>query len=219
MAESHVFARRLEAAENAPFAVVAIGSSAGGVQALSALLAGLSPDFSLPILVCHHVLRDRPTLLPAILARRTRLRVALAKEGVRPAPRSIYIAPPNRHMLVRPDGRLDLSDAERINWCRPRRRRAVPVGRGRVRRRRHRRGAHRLRARWGDGQPFNPAARRVGHRPGRGDGRGGRHATGRARSRRGRSRSSARPDARRPGRTRPTRALQIRTALDRRVSG
>lgn len=108
-----------EAKRGVGYDIVAIGSSAGGVQALSALVAGLPGDFPLPILICQHVLRDRPTMLPAIIARRTRLRVTLAEEGTVPMPGSIHVAPPDRHLLVRPDGALGLSDGERVNFCRP----------------------------------------------------------------------------------------------------
>ena len=106
-------------ADDGRFAVVAIGSSWGGVQALPELIGGLPADFPLPILIGHHVSRDRPTMLPTIIARRSRLPVALAEEDVKPKPGSVYIAPPDRHLLVRPDGRIGLSDDERVNWCRP----------------------------------------------------------------------------------------------------
>lgn len=102
-----------------PSGVVAIASSAGGIQALKTLVGALPVCFPLPILICQHVLRSRPSMLPAILAYRTSLPVAAAGEGVRPMPGSIHVAPSNRHMLVRPDGRLGLSDDERVNHCRP----------------------------------------------------------------------------------------------------
>lgn len=101
------------------FGVIAIGASAGGIPALMALAAALPSDFPAPILVCQHLQRDRPTQLPALLGYRTRLRVMLAGDGQRPESASIYIAPPNRHLLVKGDGRLGLSDDERVNFCRP----------------------------------------------------------------------------------------------------
>ena len=101
------------------FAVVAIGSSAGGIQALRRLVSGLPDDFPLPILVCQHVHRDKPSRLPEILARCTGLRAVAGAEGDRPSPGTIHVAPPNRHLRVRPDGLLGLSDGERVNHCRP----------------------------------------------------------------------------------------------------
>jgi two-component system chemotaxis response regulator CheB len=101
------------------FGIVAIGASAGGIGALMSLVAELPPDFPAPVLICQHVLRSRPSLLPVLLGYRTRLRVVAAEDGDAPQPGSIHVAPSNRHLLVRPDGRLGLSDAERVNYCRP----------------------------------------------------------------------------------------------------
>ena len=101
------------------FAAVAIAASVGGVQALKLIVAGLPADFPLPVLICMHVHREYPSLLPEILARCTPLRVTAAETGMRPEPGTAYAAPSNRHLLVGADGLLALSDAERVNWCRP----------------------------------------------------------------------------------------------------
>jgi two-component system chemotaxis response regulator CheB len=60
-----------------------------------------------------------PSVLPMILGWRTRLVVRWAADGDELEPSHIYVAPPNRHLLVGPDGRLALSDGERIGWWRP----------------------------------------------------------------------------------------------------
>lgn len=101
------------------FDVVAIAASVGGVTALQALVAGLPPDFPMPVLVCQHVLRTRPTQLHRVLACRTRLQVAIAEQGDVPRPGHIYVAPSNRHLLVLPERTFELSDGERVNYCRP----------------------------------------------------------------------------------------------------
>jgi two-component system chemotaxis response regulator CheB len=101
------------------FGIVVIGASAGGIGALMSLVAEFPPGFPAPILICQHVLRSRPSLLPVLLGYRTRLRVVAAEDEDVPQPGSIYVAPSNRHLLVRGDGRLGLSDAERVNFCRP----------------------------------------------------------------------------------------------------
>jgi two-component system chemotaxis response regulator CheB len=112
-------ARLCGAGERPSFDVVVIASSAGGIQALLALIAALPIHFPLPILICQHVLRSQPSRLPAVLGWHTPLHVAAAEEGIRLAPGSIHVAPSNRHMLLRPDGMLGLSDAKRVNFCRP----------------------------------------------------------------------------------------------------
>lgn len=103
----------------AQFAIVVIASSMGGIAALKCIVAELPPDFPLPILICQHLNRSGPSYLPAILAQRTSMRVVVSEAGVRPQAGTIYIAPPNRHLLVGPDRTLALSDEERVNWCRP----------------------------------------------------------------------------------------------------
>ena len=99
--------------------VVVVASSAGGVVALKTLVAGLPASFPLPILICHHVQRDRPSMLVDILARRTRLQVTEARDGAEPSPGLIHVAPPNHHLVMCSDGTLNLSNAERVNYCRP----------------------------------------------------------------------------------------------------
>lgn len=105
--------------EDPRFAVLAIAASLGGVSALGDLLSGLPADFPLPILVCQHVGRGRPSLLSAILARRTALGVLPASDGDLPLPGTVYVARSDRHLMIRADGRLALSEAQRVNFCRP----------------------------------------------------------------------------------------------------
>lgn len=101
------------------YAVVAIAASLGGIGALSRLIAGLPANFPLPILVVQHLRRGRPSLLPTVLAYRTGFPMKLAEEGERPVPGQVYLAPPNRHLLVRSDGALGLSVGDPVNFCRP----------------------------------------------------------------------------------------------------
>ncbi len=101
------------------FDIVAIASSLGGIQALIRVLGALPADFPLPILVLQHLRRGRPSLLPEILARHTKLRVKPAAEGDRPEPGWVHVALPDRHLHIRPDGLLGLSDGACVNFCRP----------------------------------------------------------------------------------------------------
>jgi two-component system chemotaxis response regulator CheB len=101
------------------YAVLGIGASLGGQAALTAVLARLPGDFPIPILVVQHMMADGPNLLPGILARRTRLRVAPAEPGERPRPGTVHVARPDHHLLVAPDGTLALPRSERVNFTRP----------------------------------------------------------------------------------------------------
>ncbi|WP_207541145.1 chemotaxis protein CheB [Sabulicella rubraurantiaca] len=99
--------------------VVGIAASLGGIQALTLVLKALPTDFPLPVLIVQHLRRGAPSILPEILARRTTLRVKSAVEGGRPLPGGVYVAPPDRHLLVRADGRFGLSSSAPVNFCRP----------------------------------------------------------------------------------------------------
>lgn len=54
-----------------------------------------------------------------ILSRRTALEVKQAEEGDSIEPGKVYIAPPNRHLLVNPDGTLSLTQSELVHFVRP----------------------------------------------------------------------------------------------------
>ena len=99
--------------------VVAIGASAGGLHALSLILAALPPSFPAPILVVQHLSPNFPSQLAHILSRRTVLHVKEAEEGDRIQAGHVYIASPASHLLVCPDGTLSLSDTDKVRHCRP----------------------------------------------------------------------------------------------------
>ena len=94
---------------HAAFDVVAIAASAGGLQALSLVLAGLPENFPAAILIVQHLDPRHRSLMADILGRRTALKVKQAQAGDRLEPGLILIAPPNYHMLVTDDGDLALT--------------------------------------------------------------------------------------------------------------
>jgi two-component system chemotaxis response regulator CheB len=97
---------------------VAIGASAGGVEALSTLLAGLPPDLPAAIFVVMHLSPESESVLPRILGRCTGLVVRPAANDQPIEPGHVYVAPPDAHVLVR-DHRVELSGAPRQNGFRP----------------------------------------------------------------------------------------------------
>lgn len=102
-----------------PLEAVVIGTSAGGLAALSRLVSGLSSHFPLPILVVQHVPAVTPTQLAEIFQRKTGLRVKEAdeKEALRPA--TLYFAPPGYHLLLESDRSLSLSQDDAVHFSRP----------------------------------------------------------------------------------------------------
>ena len=104
---------------NAAFDVVALASSAGGLAALSRVLSALPPNFPAAIAVVQHLDPRHRSLMADILSRRTALKVKQAEEGDVLNPATVYIASPNRHLLVNPDGTLSLSQSELVHFVRP----------------------------------------------------------------------------------------------------
>ncbi|WP_369829840.1 chemotaxis protein CheB [Mycobacterium sp. ACS4054] len=98
--------------------VVAIGASAGGVEALSKLAAGLSPDVPYAYLVTLHVPAGAPSILARILNRSGPLPAVAAEHGAELEPARIYVARPDRHLLV-DDHHVVLSQGPTENGHRP----------------------------------------------------------------------------------------------------
>lgn len=106
-------------ASRAAFDIVALAASAGGIGALSALLEALPAGFPASIVVVQHLDPRHRSLMADILRRRTQLTVSQAREGEVIGPGAVYIAPPDRHLLVNPDGTLSLSQSELVHFVRP----------------------------------------------------------------------------------------------------
>ncbi|MFI5991045.1 chemotaxis protein CheB [Streptomyces sp. NPDC051362] len=110
---------RAEASTPEQYAVVAVASSAGGIYALIELLGGLGADFPVPVLVVQHLDRRHRTVIADVLSRRTELAVKLAEADERIEAGTVYIAPPDRHLLAGPEGVLSLSNSELVHFVRP----------------------------------------------------------------------------------------------------
>jgi two-component system, chemotaxis family, CheB/CheR fusion protein len=90
-----------------PFLVVAVGASAGGLEAFSLLLGTMPSNAPLAVVLVQHMSRTHTSRLSEILATRTALCVVTASDGVRVQSGRVYVIPPNRHMTVI-DGHLRL---------------------------------------------------------------------------------------------------------------
>lgn len=82
------------------FPIVGIGASAGGLDALSELLAHLPQDAGMAVLVVQHLDRAHPSLLTDILANRTPLSVSEARDGQPIEENHVYVIPPDTTMSV-----------------------------------------------------------------------------------------------------------------------
>jgi two-component system, chemotaxis family, protein-glutamate methylesterase/glutaminase len=79
-----------------------------------ALLAGLPPDFPLPIAIVQHRSTKHPNMLAKVLGRHCALPVRIASEGEALRPGVVYLAPPELHMTVLADRSFSLADGRKI---------------------------------------------------------------------------------------------------------
>lgn len=97
--------------------LITIGGSAGGVEALLALAAGLPAQLQAAVLVVLHIGPHR-SVLPELLAGAGPLPAAHARDGEPPLASRIYVAPPDQHLLLG-GGLLRLSHGAKENHTRP----------------------------------------------------------------------------------------------------
>jgi two-component system, chemotaxis family, CheB/CheR fusion protein len=87
--------------------LVVVGSSAGGIEALSVLVSSLPSDFPAPVVLAQHLDPTRPSNLNHILERRSTLPVVLVEDRARVEAGVIYVVPSNRHVTIR-NGQVEL---------------------------------------------------------------------------------------------------------------
>src|SRR6476661_4875078 len=80
---------------SAPFPIVGIGASAGGLEAFTDLLAALPSNTGMAFVLVQHLDPDHPSLLTTLLGRTTAMRVEEIQDGVRIQPNHVYVIPPN----------------------------------------------------------------------------------------------------------------------------
>lgn len=101
------------------FDLVAIGASAGGVNALLSILRELPAGFAPAVLVVLHVSAERPSPVARLLGEHCRLPVAEAFDKQPIEAGTVTLAPPDYHMLVERERRISLSLDEPVMFSRP----------------------------------------------------------------------------------------------------
>ncbi len=98
--------------------VVAIASSAGGINALTQVFSGFPADVPAAIIIVQHLRSDRTSNLPQHLVRSSRLRVIMAEDGLPLEEGVAYLAVPGKHIVIR-DSRVYLNTDDPVNYVRP----------------------------------------------------------------------------------------------------
>jgi len=104
-------ARRIE--------VVVMGGSAGALLALGSILPALPADFPLPIALVLHVPPTKPSYLVEALRQECALRIKEAEDKEPLMPATLYVAPPNYHLLIEKRRWFSLSADELVHFSRP----------------------------------------------------------------------------------------------------
>lgn len=98
---------------------VGIAVSTGGPVALQGFLSALPRDMEAPVVVVQHIASGFVQGLAIWLASATGIAVRVAVDGERLRPGSVYLAPENRHLEMRPGGTLSVSEEPPVRGFRP----------------------------------------------------------------------------------------------------
>ena len=99
--------------------IIVIGTSTGGIEALNELVAALPRDLKAAVFITLHVAPYSQGILPEILERAGHLPASNARDLEKIEQGRIYVAPPDRHLLVEPSGHVRVTRGPRENRFRP----------------------------------------------------------------------------------------------------
>src|SRR5687768_11874756 len=86
-----------------PTDIIVVGASAGGIEALRTVVGALPADLPASLFIVLHTAAEAPGVLADILNRSGKLPARNATDGERIEKRRIYVAPPDRHLLIEPN--------------------------------------------------------------------------------------------------------------------
>ena len=104
--------------KNAVQAIV-IGGSSGGVNAWFRIVSGLKNDFQIPLVVVLHQSRKSKSSMIELSQHRTKLKVKEPLDKEKLMSKTIYIAPPDYHLMLEKDLSFSYSFTEAVNYSRP----------------------------------------------------------------------------------------------------
>jgi len=99
--------------------IIVAGASAGGVEALGRLVRALPERFPAVVFLALHLSPLRRSILPRILSRVSALHVTHPADGEVFQRGRVYVAPPDHHPMLMPEGTIHLSRGPRENGARP----------------------------------------------------------------------------------------------------
>jgi len=100
------------------YSIVAIGTSWGGLSAMTRLLGGLPQNFPIPIVIVQHRSKDSDELLPRLLQDSTDLQVCEIEDKDVLEPGKVHVAPADYHVML-DSGYVSLTIEEPVRFSRP----------------------------------------------------------------------------------------------------
>lgn len=101
------------------FPVVAIGGSAGSLEVILPVVAGLPSNPGAVFILVVHRKNDKDSVLETLLSHKTTLPVKEVEDKDAILPGHIYIAPPDYHLLIEDEHSFSLDSSEKIHFSRP----------------------------------------------------------------------------------------------------
>ena len=102
-----------------PIEAVVIGASAGGFEALLAILQGLPATYPMPLVAVLHLPDNHESKLAELFGYRLALQVREARDKESLAPGVLYFAPSGYHLSIETDRSFSLSCEDRVSYARP----------------------------------------------------------------------------------------------------
>ena len=99
-------------------ALIVIGTSWGGLEALGVIVRGLPGNFPIPLVAVQHRSRDARPMLAELLQQSTELKVSEAEDKDLLSPGHLLLAPPDYHLLIE-DSFISLDTGQQVKYSRP----------------------------------------------------------------------------------------------------
>jgi two-component system, chemotaxis family, protein-glutamate methylesterase/glutaminase len=101
------------------YEAIVIGVSSGGMNAMKVMFSLLPKNFSTPIIIVQHMGARSDSQLIQLLNGMSNLSIKEADEKEKIEKGTVYIAPPNYHLMIERDKTFSLTVDERVNYARP----------------------------------------------------------------------------------------------------
>ena len=99
--------------------IIAIGTSAGGIDALKSIFATFICKDEVAIIIVQHLAANSKSYMTHIISRLTKMKVYEIEDKMTIKKGCVYIVPPNYHALIEKNGTFTLAIFEKVSFARP----------------------------------------------------------------------------------------------------